>query len=133
MEEPRDIELEEPRLALSHEIKQMATEHGLTDEDRARAESIRAQFIEQAHLLQQFKTDYLKLYEKIDLEKSEPASSQFKIAIALESAALLLDAGMIDDPLKELYDARTMIDNEEPENFEKIDGLYKQVKQLIIE
>ena len=145
MEEPKEIgPEEEARLAISHEIKQMAEVHGLLDEDRAQAEGLRTQIItitqgpqteEQAHQFQQLFSAYHELYQKIDTEKPEGRTSKFKFAITLEMAALLLDAGKIEDALeRELYDARTMVDQEEPRDqklFDKIDALYKQLKQLI--
>lgn len=141
MEEPREIgPEEEKRLVISHEIKQMAQEHGLLEEDRAQTEALRTQIItiaqgpqteEQAQQFLQLFGAYHELYQNIDTEKPEGRSSKFKIAIALEMAALLLDAGRVEDSLYELYDARTIINNEEPELLDKIGTLYQQVKQLI--
>ena len=141
MEEPREIgPEEEARLAISHEIKQMAQVHGLLDEDRAQTENLRTQIItisqgpqteERAQQFRQLMSAYHEIYQKIDTEKPDGRSSQFKIAIALEMAALLLDAGIIEDSSEELYDARTIIDNEEPELIDKIEALYQQIKQLI--
>jgi len=147
MEEPREIGPEEAeRLAISHEIKQMAQEHGLLDEDRAQTESLRTQIIavsqgpQTEELAQQFRqliSAYNELYQKIDTEKPEGRTSKFKLVITLEMAALLLDAGKIEDALEEeLYVARTMVDQEEPrdqELFDRIDALYKRLKQLITE
>ncbi len=143
MEEPREIELGEARLALSHEIKQMATEHGLTGEDRARAESLRTQLLsilqspqteEITEQLHQLISAYQAVYERIDNEKG--GATKFRFAVNLEIASVFLDADNVEYALEELYQARWMIDQEEPrdeEFIDKIDALYKQVKELITE
>jgi len=142
MEEQREIgPEEEKRLTLSQEIKQMAQENGLLDEDRAQTEFLRTQimsvlqgpqteiFIEQ---IGQLIVAYHELYEKIDTQRGR--TSQFKFAFTLETAALFLDAGKLEEAREELYQAREMVNQEDPrdeELFERIDALYKRLKELM--
>ncbi|MBM2820305.1 MAG: hypothetical protein HW405_65, partial [Candidatus Berkelbacteria bacterium] len=55
-------------------------------------------------------------------------------AFTLETAALFLDAGKLEEAREELYQAREMVNQEDPrdeELFERIDALYKRLKELM--